>query len=192
MFDYTSLVDELVTGKSLEYEMAQRKLDELRDKGAINLGQNDAMLHSSEMANMLAALRGEAVTHLRSAFEELEFIDSLMLLGRLRTTHDTATLDEVITTLAQSGIEMKPSHWAVVCMLCDECGKPLTPQQLVNALKHNKLASKKPLPSRQAIINAYIPYSKKAHFPNWPRNSKKEQHFYELATHIKPLIDVMA
>ncbi|MBQ0020656.1 MAG: hypothetical protein KBT39_09070, partial [Bacteroidales bacterium] len=134
----------------------------------------------------------EAVTHLRSAFEELEFIDSLMLLGRLRTTHDTATLDEVITRLAESDIEMKPSDWVAICMLCDEAGKRLTPTQLVNALKNNKLTNRKPIASRDSFAHANISYPPEQHFPAWPQNTTKEKRYYKIASLIKPLIDVMS
>ena len=192
MFDYTSLIDELVTGKSPEYEMAQHKLDDLRDKGAISLGQNDSLLHSAELCGVLQCLRCEAVKHLRGAFEELEFIDTLMLLGKARPTIVTASLDDVITPLAQSGIEMKPSDWVVICMLCDEAGKRLTPQQLVNALRENRLANKKPIARRESFVQAYVAYPRNMHFPAWPQNSTKEKRYYKIATLIKPLIDVMS
>ena len=192
IFDYCSLADDLCVRYAGQLPQAEQQLRILRDSGRLSLGGSNRTLLDPNVKEMLLGARLETVTALKSLLEQLEYLDTLIVASECRPTIVTATLDDVITTLAQSGIEMKPSHWAVVCMLCDECGKPLTPQQLVNALKHNKITSTKPLASRQAIIEAYIPYTKKEHFPNWPRNTKKQLLYYEIATLIKPLIDVMA
>lgn len=191
IFDYSDLADYVILHQGGQAARAEQTITDLRDSGRLNLDGGNNPLLSQEVLTMLSEMRVSACKSLREALNLLSEIDSFLLLNSCRPTLLTATLDDIITTLAQSDIEMKNSDWAVVCMLCDESGKRLTPTELIESLRNNKITSKAPIASRESLKQAYITYEPEDYFPNWPQKTAKQRRYYKLATLIKPLIDVL-
>lgn len=191
IFDYSDLADYVVLHQGGQAARAEQTITDLRDSGRLNLDGGNNPLLSQEVLTMLSEMRVSACKSLREALNLLSEIDSFLLLNSCRPTLLTATLDDIITTLAQSDIEMKNSDWAVVCMLCDESGKRLTPTELIESLRNNKITSKAPIASRESLKQAYITYEPEDYFPNWPQKTAKQRRYYKLASLIKPLIDIL-
>lgn len=190
IFDYKDLADYICREQAGQRAFAESAVNRLRDAGRLNIS-DDSPFRSREFNAMLSAAKVDVISRLREDLEDLEYIETMLLLCNCRPTLLTAKLNDIITTLAQSDIEMKNSDWAVVCMLCDESGKRLTPTELIESLRNNKITNKKPIASRESLKQAYITYEPEDYFPNWPQKTAKQRRYYKLATLIKPLIDVL-
>lgn len=192
IFDYSRQADFLCTQRCGQIDSAKEQLTRLRDEGQYNIVDPKSPLLSTEVSLILQGLRQDVVNQLLNNISALEYIDTLMLVNDTKPTIVSSTIDDIINAALSSGYMKKPSDWAAVVMLANDLGKSITATTLGNALSNNAEAIIFGLPRRQSIDQAYIEHTKKNAFPNWSRNTQKEERYYKIAEAIYDLMQVFA
>lgn len=191
IFDYCHLADDVCVRYAGQLPQAEQQLRILRDSGRLSLGGSNNTLLDPNVKAILQGARSEAIDTLKSALEQLEYLDTLLVACDCRPTIVSASLDDVINAVVDSGLIEKSSDWAAVVMLCQEQGKNVTETKLINALRINRKAMSQKLPLKQTLQRAFVPYGRKNHFPAWPKLTAKENRFYAIASVAFPLISVL-
>lgn len=190
MLNYGRVADYLCLERCGQLDAAAQRVKELRDSGKLE-AESLKVLNSSEVCRILQGLRMDAVEQVRAAISTLEYIDTLFLLNETRPTIVSASIDDVIEAVLESGLMKRPSDWAAVVMLANDMGKKLTSTSLINALSNNVKAINFGLPSKQLLHKAYIEHIQKKAFPNWGRNTLKEERYYRIAESVFGLVSVL-
>lgn len=190
MLNYGRIADYLCLEQCGQREAAEELMHELCDNGQID-AESLKLLNSSEVRKIMQGLRIDAVNQVRTAISALEYIDTLMLINGAKPTLLSASIDDVIEAVLESGLLRRPSDWAAVVMLATDLGKPVTATSLCNALSNNAKAINFGLPSRQLLHAAFVEHTRKNAYPNWNRKTQKEERFYKIAEHVYSLVSVL-
>ena len=195
VFNFSALYDAICQQQAGQHAAAEVRLGVLRDKGLLNLRDGRHPLISPEVSDLVINEIVRAESRLRDTLDELEMLYTLRLLGHVRPTIITASLDDVIEAALSASVIRKPSDWVVILMLCAEQGKPLTPTALINALKANRKVPRALIPYRQGLVQADFMMTRSNYWPSWKKPSTmRDENFKQkcrIAEVVFPLINVL-
>lgn len=143
---------------------------------------------------MLLAQRKSLKDSIMQQIEQLEYIDSLLIINQSQPIPTTTTLADAIAAVQRLQLIEQPTDWVALKMLADDLGKTLGYSELLNALKLNAKGIK--LPLREALCRSYIEHTRKHAYPNWPnpnpRSKKRLERLLRIAQTALPYIQNMA